>query len=96
LTGGIRTVITESEKEIIIGCARKFGAGSVFLFGSSIVPNRAAHDIDIGIKGLVPRLFFRFYGELIRLLPKPVDVVDLSHESLFNRLVEEKGVKIFG
>jgi hypothetical protein len=55
-----------------------------------------ARDIDLGVKGLNPALFFKFYGELMRHLSKPVDVVDLAHRSLFNNLVEQKGVKIYG
>jgi len=41
-------------------------------------------------------LFFKFYGELYKLLSKPVDLIDLSTRSLFNDLVEENGVRIYG
>jgi hypothetical protein len=43
-----------------------------------------------------PALFFKFYGELLRHLSKPVDLVDLSHKTLFNGLVEKRGAKIYG
>ena len=89
-------MISTEERETIIRCATKFGAAAVFLFGSSLLPDHVAHDIDIGVKGIAPRRFFKFYGELIRLMPKPVDVVDLTHDSLFNQLVQEKGQKILG
>jgi predicted nucleotidyltransferase len=89
-------VISEDERLIITQSAKKFGAISVVLFGSSIISDTMYNDIDIGVKGIVPRLFFKFYGELIRRLPRPVDVIDLSHESLFNSLIEEKGQKILG
>ena len=89
-------MITEREKEIIIQCAKKYNVSSVFLFGSSIVKDREANDIDIGVKEIEPRLFFRFYGELVKYLPKPVDLIDLSKKSLFNDLVEETGMKIYG
>jgi hypothetical protein len=52
-------------------------------------------DIDLGVKGIAPELF-KFYGELLRQLPRPVDLVDLSVRSMFNRLVEEKGIRIYG
>ena len=68
----------------------------MYLFGSSIDAHAQARDIDLGVKDLKPALFFKFYGELMRRLSKPVDVVDLAHKSLFNNLVEQKGVKIFG
>jgi len=55
-----------------------------------------ARDIDIGVKGLAPELFFDFCWELYRDLSKPVDVIDLSKECLFNRLVEKDGWVIYG
>lgn len=89
-------MISENDRKTIIGCARKFKVGSVFLFGSSLDKSAQARDIDIGIKGIAPGNFFKFYAELIKNLSKPVDVVDLSGESLFNKLVEKKGVNILG
>lgn len=89
-------MITEKEKEVIIRYAKKYNVSSIFLFGSSISRDREYNDIDIGVKGIEPRLFFRFYAELFKYLPKPVDLVDLSKRSLFNDLVEETGIKIYG
>ena len=89
-------MISKKEKDIIIQCAKKYNVTSVFLFGSSIARRKKANDIDIGVKGIEPRLFFKFYAELFKYLPKPVDLVDLSKKSLFNDLVEETGVKIYG
>jgi predicted nucleotidyltransferase len=89
-------MITEKEKEIILQCAKKYKVSTVILFGSSIRKGKEANDIDIGIKGIEPRLFFKFYAELYKYLPKPVDLVDLSKKSIFNDLVEETGVKIYG
>jgi hypothetical protein len=54
------------------------------------------NDIDLAVEGIRPNVFFKFYGELLRSLSKPVDLVDLSRKSLFNRIIEEKGVKIYG
>ena len=62
----------------------------------SIRKDREANDIDIGVKGIEPRLFFKFYAELFKHLSKPVDLVDLSKKSLFNELVEETGIRIYG
>lgn len=89
-------MITESDKETIIQDAKKYNVSSVYLFGSSLDDNREATDIDLGVKGVPPKLFFKFYGELLRKLSKPVDLVDLSKKSLFNQIVEEEGVKIYG
>ena len=89
-------MIKEMEKDIILQCAKKYNVSSIFLFGSSVMKDREANDIDIGVKGIEPRLFFKFYAELFKYLPKPVDLVDLSKKTLFNDLVEENGVKIYG
>jgi len=89
-------MIAEDDKRIILECAKKYNVTSVFLFGSSIEKDKEANDIDLGIKGLHPQLFFKFYGELIKRLSKNVDLVDLSQESLFNDLVEESGIKSHG
>ena len=76
-------------------CAEKYNVSSLFLFGSSIEKGEY-DDIDIGVKGIKPRLFFKFYAELFKSLPKNVDLVDLSKKSLFNDLVERDGAKIYG
>ncbi len=55
-----------------------------------------ANDLDIAVKGIRPELFFKFYAELFKRLSKPVDLVDLSRKSLFNDLVEQTGVVIYG
>jgi uncharacterized protein len=88
-------MLSEPDRKAVISCARRYRASSVVLFGSSL-GRKKANDIDLGVKGVPPRLFFRFYADLIASLSKPVDLVDLSHKSLFNELVEEEGVKIYG
>lgn len=88
-------MISEKDKNRIIEYARKYKVHTIILFGSSVEKDDA-RDIDIGVKGIEPRLFFDFYAELMRNLSKPVDIVDLSSECLFNKLVEERGIKIYG
>ncbi|MCK4294369.1 MAG: hypothetical protein KAY65_14315 [Planctomycetes bacterium] len=89
-------MITEYEKDVILRCAKKYNVSSVLLFGSSIEAEEGAHDIDLGVKGIEQRLFFKFYAELVKHLSKPVDLVDLSRSSLFNNIIEETGVRIYG
>lgn len=89
-------MITENDKAVILKCAKKYHAASVVLFGSSLDESREAHDIDLGVKGIDPRQFFKFYAELFKGLSKPVDLVDITRKSLFNDLVEESGVRIYG
>lgn len=89
-------MVTEHEKEIILRCAKEYSVSSILLFGSSIESGRDADDIDLGVKGIEQKLFFKFYAKLVKLLSKPVDLVDLTQKSLFNDMVEETGVKIYG
>lgn len=89
-------MITEKDKNIILRYARKYDVSCIILFGSSINEEKEGRDIDVGVRGIEPRLFFKFYAELFKDLSKPVDLVDLSGKSLFNDLVEETGVKIYG
>jgi predicted nucleotidyltransferase len=89
-------MITQHEKDIILSFAKKYGVSSILLFGSSIEPSKTANDIDLAVKGIDGRLFFRFYAELVKHLSKPVDLVDLSQKSLFNDIIEETGLKIYG
>ncbi len=88
-------MISETEKEIIIHYAKKYSVSSVYLFGSAL-NQHDYNDIDLAVKGIKPSSFFKFYGELIRNLPKPVDLIDLSHKSLFNELIKENSIKIYG
>ncbi|MGH7450488.1 MAG: nucleotidyltransferase family protein [bacterium] len=89
-------MLSEPDKNIIIKCAQKYNVSAVYLFGSSLNVNAQARDIDLGVQGIEPTLFFKFYGELSRHLSKEVDLVDLSHKSLFNALVKKRGIKIYG
>lgn len=89
-------MITERDKDIILQYAKKYNVSSIILFGSSLEKDKKANDIDLGVKGIEPRLFFKFYAELFKYLSKPVHLIDLSKKSLFNDLVEETGRKIYG
>ena len=89
-------MISEREKNVILRCARKYNVSSVLLFGSSIESEKEPNDIDLGVKGIAQKVFFKFYAELVKHLSKPVDLVDLSQKSLFNDIIEETGVRIYG
>jgi len=75
---------------------KKYNVSTIYLFGSSSDKNSEYNDNDLAVKGINPEVFFKFYGELLRNLSMPVDLVDLSRKSLFNQIIEEKGIKIYG
>ena len=89
-------MIAEADREVITQVAREFKVGKVVLFGSSLTEGREPNDIDLGVKGIEPRLFFRFYGELLMRLAKHVDLVDLGHRSRFTEMVERDGIVLYG
>ncbi|ODS41093.1 hypothetical protein BEH94_08580 [Candidatus Altiarchaeales archaeon WOR_SM1_SCG] len=89
-------MINKKDKDIITRCAKKYRVSSIYLFGSALDENSEYNDIDLAVKGIKPEVFFKFYGELLRHLSMPVDLVDLSKKSLFNQIIEERGVMIYG
>jgi uncharacterized protein len=82
-------MLTETDKETVIRCAKKYNITTVYVLNSPC-------DDLIGIDGVDPRVFFRFYGELLRVLSAPIDVYDLAIKSLYCQIFEKEGVKIHG
>ncbi len=89
-------MLSETDKQIIINTAQKYNVAAVYIFGSSLTGSAAARDIDLGVLGIPTGFFIDFYTELIKQLPKPVDLVDLSKPTLFNKLILRDGVRIYG
>lgn len=88
-------MISESDKATILKYAKKYNLSKVILFGSSI-EREDTNDIDIGIKGIRPELFFKFYGELLLALTKRIDIVNLDKDNSFTKLVEKEGIILYG
>ena len=89
-------MVSESDKATIELMCRKYRVKRAILFGSSLDPGRVGRDIDLAVDGLAAGDYFRFYGELMCALSKPVDVVDLSRESKFTQIVKESGMLLYG
>lgn len=89
-------MIREKDREIIVRFAKKYKVSAIYLFGSALEKNKAYNDIDLAVKGIKPEAFFKFYGELLRNLSMPVDIVDLSKKSLFNQMIIQRGERIYG
>ncbi|MBA7521645.1 hypothetical protein ES705_13756 [subsurface metagenome] len=88
-------MISEKDKATILKYAKKYNLSTVILFGSCL-DREDPNDIDIGIKGIEPELFFKFYGELLLEITKPVDIVNLDKDNPFNKLVEKEGMSLYG
>jgi len=88
--------MNSKDKSLIIQKAKEYDISKIFLFGSSMNASRKrANDIDIGAEGLDPKAFFKFYGELMFLLSKPLDLVDLTAASSFNEYIRKYGLLIY-
>jgi predicted nucleotidyltransferase len=89
-------MISEQDKTAIIKIARRYGVKGVLLFGSCADPNKEANDVDLAVEGITPEKFFSFYGNLLFGLSKPVDLIDLSKNTKFNRIVYREGIRLYG
>jgi predicted nucleotidyltransferase len=89
-------MISPEDESAVAELAARYGATRVLLFGSSADPDREAKDIDLAVEGVAPADFFAFYGELLFSLSKPVDLIDLSTDSKFVRLVRKEGIPVYG
>jgi uncharacterized protein len=89
-------MINNEDKLKIQKISKKYHAKSVLLFGSSISPDKKNNDIDIAVDGIAPKEFYRFCGDLLFSLSKPVDVIDLSGTSKFIQLIRREGIVIYG
>ncbi|KAB2961301.1 MAG: hypothetical protein F9K13_03385 [Candidatus Methylomirabilis oxygeniifera] len=88
-------MIADRDRRIIEKIAAKHHAKGVVLFGSSLSPDKESRDIDIGVEGIEQKDFFAFYGELLCALSKSVDVVDMSVESRFVKLIRLEGISLY-
>jgi len=83
--------VFESELAKIIEISKEFGARKVLLFGSCLEDAESAHDIDIAVRGINPRDFFRYYGRVSIAIDDEVDIVDLDdiREHLYKRILSK-------
>ena len=88
-------MVSARDKAIITDLARRYGAVKVWLFGSSAERRTRGRDLDLAVEGLAPEHFFRFVGELMMALSKPVDVVALEGSSKLGRLIRREGTPIY-
>ena len=89
-------MITESEKRTIKEISQRYSIKRVLLFGSSLLSGKESRDIDLAVEGISPKDFFRYYGDLMLGLSRPVDVIDLSGASKFTKMIKEEGIPLYG
>jgi len=89
-------MISNEDKYRLQEIAKKYNVSKVYLFGSTIEPEREHNDIDLAVEGILDSSFFKFYSELIFSLSKPVDLIDLKKKSLLNTIVKSEGILLYG
>lgn len=68
------------------------GCTEVFLFGSLADNTHTEQsDIDLAVKGLAKSRYFHVYGELLRILSHPFDLVGLDYDNDFSREILRQG-----
>ncbi len=68
------------------------GCTEIYLFGSQATGKANSNsDVDLGVKGLPPKLFFRMHSDLEEVLKMPVDLVDFDHQTDFFNLLKKVG-----
>ncbi len=70
----------------------KEGCKEIYLFGSLVKGDFSAQsDIDLAVKGLKKKDFFKTLGMLLAVLEHPVDLVNLEKEDRFSTMLLKKG-----
>ncbi len=92
----IENMINGEDIKTIKELAEKYALKKVLLFGSAARQDSGYGDIDLAVEGIRPQEFFCLYGELMNRLSVPVDLLDLSRQRLFSRLVSKEGIILYG
>lgn len=88
-------MVSQNDIETIRKLSRKYHVKRVILFGSALDAHRQSNDIDLGVEGISSKDYYRYCGELMMSLTKPVDIIDLSVSCKFVDLVLKEGVVLY-
>jgi predicted nucleotidyltransferase len=89
-------MVSDHDRATIATLARRYGAATVWLFGSSAERGQQGRDLDLAVEGVAPGRFFQFVGDLMLALSQPVDVVALEKRSKLTALIRRDGIPIYG
>jgi len=68
------------------------GAREVYVFGSAAKgTTRPDSDLDLGVSGLPPHLFFHAMAQAHRAVGRPLDLIDLDDDTPFVRFLRQQG-----
>ena len=89
-------MVSNRDRATIAGLARRYGAPTVWLFGSSADRRRRGRDLDVAVEGVAPARFCEFVSELMLALSQPLDVVALEKRSKLSALFRRDGIPSYG
>lgn len=75
----------------IIAVAKSYGAVRLILFGSSLDTPEEARDIDLACDGVQGWKLYELAARLEEELQAPLDIVPLSPQTRFTKLIEQRG-----
>ncbi len=90
-------MIPKEELDKAIEIAKKHKIGKLYLIGSALHrENENVNDYDFAVMDMPPENFFKFYGELLRVLSKNVDIIDLSGKATkFKSIIIRDGKVVY-
>ena len=82
----------ESDLRLAYDYLTKAGCTDVYLFGSlADRSNNSSSDIDLAVNGLQKNKYFHVYGELMKILEHPFDLVGLDYNNDFSHELLKSG-----
>lgn len=88
--------VLDNELVKIEKISKEFNVEKVFLFGSCLENVETANDIDIAVKGIKAKDFFKYYGRISMAVGDEVDIVDLNDiREHFQKRILSKGRLIY-
>ena len=83
--------IQQEQIERAVALAKDYGATRLILFGSALTDPEQARDLDLACDGVSGWKFYELGARLEQELRVPLDLVPLSPQTRFTRLVEQRG-----
>ena len=85
-------MVTANQLLTATNLLKNAGCTDIFLFGSQATGRaHSDSDVDLGVKGLPPRLFYRMHWQLEDALDMKVDLVDFDFQRDFFELLQSMG-----
>ncbi len=90
-------MIPKDEFDKVISIAEKYSIRELYLIGSALYKKpEEVNDYDFAVRGVPKGKFFKFYGELLRVMTKNVDLIDLSgKKTKFKDIIRREGKLIY-